>query len=166
MEEVLAHVHPGPVVPDVLSRQHEHRSVVHDSFGGCTTDWGGLSFTVDLGVAAYTYIAASANYGYSGQPSCSSERYMWQLCIRDGPVVAAEVLSYPSDEYIRWYRGITQVYIGNPANRDTRLHRYQPAGVDRRMMTFILQEVDDMASVVIQQPPANPSQMAVFAKKV
>ncbi|KAI5656672.1 hypothetical protein M9H77_25465 [Catharanthus roseus] len=26
MEEVTAHVHPGPIVPDVLSRQHEHRS--------------------------------------------------------------------------------------------------------------------------------------------
>ncbi|KAI5672579.1 hypothetical protein M9H77_12943 [Catharanthus roseus] len=26
MEEVPAHVHPGPVVPDVLTRQHEHRS--------------------------------------------------------------------------------------------------------------------------------------------
>ncbi|KAI5673570.1 hypothetical protein M9H77_13934 [Catharanthus roseus] len=26
MEEVPAHVHPGPIVPDVLSRQHKHRS--------------------------------------------------------------------------------------------------------------------------------------------
>ncbi|KAI5674017.1 hypothetical protein M9H77_14381 [Catharanthus roseus] len=26
MEEVPTHVHPGPIVPDVLSRQHEHRS--------------------------------------------------------------------------------------------------------------------------------------------
>ncbi|KAI5657296.1 hypothetical protein M9H77_26089 [Catharanthus roseus] len=26
MEEVLAHVHPGPILPHVLSRQHEHRS--------------------------------------------------------------------------------------------------------------------------------------------
>ncbi|KAI5659565.1 hypothetical protein M9H77_28358 [Catharanthus roseus] len=26
MEEVPAHVHPGPTVPDVLTRQHEHRS--------------------------------------------------------------------------------------------------------------------------------------------
>ncbi|KAI5676387.1 hypothetical protein M9H77_07337 [Catharanthus roseus] len=32
--------------------------------------------------------------------------------------------------------GITWVYIGNPANWDTRSHGYQPAGVDRRMMTF------------------------------
>ncbi|KAI5648036.1 hypothetical protein M9H77_34041 [Catharanthus roseus] len=30
----------------------------------------------------------------------------------------------------------------------------------------MLQEVDDMASVVIQEPPTDPSQLAVFAKKV
>ncbi|KAI5669499.1 hypothetical protein M9H77_19352 [Catharanthus roseus] len=52
------------------------------------------------------------------------------------------------------------------ANRDTRSVGYHHAGVDRRMMTFMLQEVDDMASVVIQEPPSSPSLMAVFAKKV
>ncbi|KAI5680873.1 hypothetical protein M9H77_02100 [Catharanthus roseus] len=92
--------------------------------------------------------------------------YQWRLRVRDGPAVVAEVLSYPNDEYIRWYRSITWVYIGNPANRDTRSHGYQPAGVDRRMMTSMLQEVDDMASLVIQQPLADLSQMAMFAKKV
>ncbi|KAI5669470.1 hypothetical protein M9H77_19323 [Catharanthus roseus] len=87
--------------------------------------------------------------------------YQWRLRVRDDPVVAAEVLSYPSDEYIRWYRGITRVYIGNLANRDSRSYGYQPAGVDRRMMTSMLQEVDDMTSVVIQQPTTYPSQMAM-----
>ncbi|KAI5683034.1 hypothetical protein M9H77_04262 [Catharanthus roseus] len=115
MEEVPAHVHSGPIVPDVLSRQHEHKSGLI---------WSGDHET-------------------------------------DGPAVAAEALSYPRDEYIRWFKGITQVYIGNPANCDTRAHGYQPAGVDKRMM-----EVDDMGSVVIQEPPSSPSQMAVFAKKV
>ncbi|KAI5673812.1 hypothetical protein M9H77_14176 [Catharanthus roseus] len=80
--------------------------------------------------------------------------YQWRIHIRDGPAVAAEALSYPGDEYIRWYRGITWVYISNPINRDARSHRYQPASVDRRMM-----EVDDMASVVIQEPHSSPSQM-------
>ncbi|KAI5669566.1 hypothetical protein M9H77_19419 [Catharanthus roseus] len=65
-------------------------------------------------------------------------------------------LSYPSDEYIRWYRAITWVYIGNPANHDTRSHAYQPTGVDRRMM-----EVDDMVLVVIREPPSSPSNMVV-----
>ncbi|KAI5655407.1 hypothetical protein M9H77_32594 [Catharanthus roseus] len=32
--------------------------------------------------------------------------------------------------------------------------------------TSMLQEVDDMTSVVIHEPPSSPSQMAVFAKKV
>ncbi|KAI5667080.1 hypothetical protein M9H77_16933 [Catharanthus roseus] len=65
----------------------------------------------------------------------------WRLRVWDAPTIAAATLSYPSDEYIRWYRGITQVYIGNPANRDTRSHGYQPASVDRRMMTSMLQEL-------------------------
>ncbi|KAI5649030.1 hypothetical protein M9H77_35035 [Catharanthus roseus] len=60
--------------------------------------------------------------------------YQWRLRVRDGPALAAEVLSYPSDEYIRWYWGITRVYIGNPANRDTCSHGYQPAEMDKRMM--------------------------------
>ncbi|KAI5663364.1 hypothetical protein M9H77_22687 [Catharanthus roseus] len=68
----------------------------------------------------------------------------------DAPTVAAEALSYPSDEYIKWYRGITRVYIGNPVNRDTRTYGYQDVDVDRRMM----------------EPPSSPSQMALFAKKV
>ncbi|KAI5654116.1 hypothetical protein M9H77_31303 [Catharanthus roseus] len=83
----------------------------------------------------------------------------WQLRVRDGLAVSTEALSYPSDEYIRWYRGITRVYIGNPANRDTRSHGYQPTGVNRRMITSMLQEVDDMASVVIREPLSSPSQM-------
>ncbi|KAI5680564.1 hypothetical protein M9H77_01791 [Catharanthus roseus] len=67
----------------------------------------------------------------------------------------------PSDEYIRWYRGITRVYIGNPANCDTHAHGYQPAGVDRRMM-----EVDDVISVAIREPPSSPSKIAAVMKKV
>ncbi|KAI5674440.1 hypothetical protein M9H77_14804 [Catharanthus roseus] len=114
MEEVPAHVHPGPIVTDVLFRQHEHRS--------------GL---------------------------------IWSGDREDGPAVAVAALSYPSDEYISWYKGITRVYIDNPANRNTHAHGYQPAGVDRRMM-----EMDDMASVAIWEPPSSPSQMAAVMKKV
>ncbi|KAI5681138.1 hypothetical protein M9H77_02365 [Catharanthus roseus] len=65
-----------------------------------------------------------------------------------------------SDEYIRWYQGITWVYIGNPTNRDTCSVGYQPSG------TSMLQEVEDMASAVIQEPPSSLSPMAIFAKKV
>ncbi|KAI5670590.1 hypothetical protein M9H77_10954 [Catharanthus roseus] len=292
MEEVPANVHPGPIVTDVLSRQHEHRSgliwsgdqetcytdlqcrhfgrnlfqcysaahrrlfslshfsgykmkkepleawilraftgsvtdddlilrargfiflligehmlpdfsgnlvhaAVHGSFGRCTTDRRGLGVSSYLGVVVYTYFAPSADDGDYGRPSCSSWHNMfmwlsyydrplvpsdlwqaevplicyeiveyhypgrWQVRVRDGPAIALEALSFPSDEYIRWYRGITRVYIGNPANRDTRAHGYQPASVDRRMM-----EVDDMASVEIREPPSSPSQMAAVMKKV
>ncbi|KAI5668028.1 hypothetical protein M9H77_17881 [Catharanthus roseus] len=182
MEEVSTHVHPGPIVPDVLTRQHEHRSshfscykvkkelleawilrmfmgsetdndlilcargfiflllgshmlpdfsenlvhtVLYGSFRRCTTDRGSLSLSTDLG---------------------------WRLRVRDGHALAVKVLSYPNDEYIRWYRGITLVYIRNPSNRDTRSIGYQPARVDRRMM-----KVDDITSVVIQELPSFPS---------
>ncbi|KAI5656477.1 hypothetical protein M9H77_25270 [Catharanthus roseus] len=115
MEEVSAHVHPGSIVPDVLSRQHEHRSglIWSGDYETCYTDiqfrrfgWnlfqcysmaprrlvelidgtglgrgvhdklGDLSLSTDLGVVAYTCIAASSDYRYSGRPSCSSWRYM------------------------------------------------------------------------------------------
>ncbi|KAI5673584.1 hypothetical protein M9H77_13948 [Catharanthus roseus] len=61
---------------------------------------------------------------------------------------------------------ITRVYIDNPANCDTRAHGYQLAFVDRRMMTSMLQEVDDMTSVAIREPPSSTSQMAAVMKKV
>ncbi|KAI5673220.1 hypothetical protein M9H77_13584 [Catharanthus roseus] len=133
--------------------------VVHGSFGGCTTDKGSLSHSTSLDVVAYPCIATLANEGCSGRLFCSAWCYMHQrrLRVRDGPSLAVEDLSYPNDEYIRWYRGITWVYIRNPANRDTRSIGYQPTRVDRRMMTSMLQEVDDMASVVIQEPHSSPS---------
>ncbi|KAI5654393.1 hypothetical protein M9H77_31580 [Catharanthus roseus] len=59
-----------------------------------------------------------------------------------------------------------RVYISNSANCDTRTVGYQPTGVDRRMMTSILQEVDDMATGVIQGPPSSLTQITSFAKKV
>ncbi|KAI5666643.1 hypothetical protein M9H77_16496 [Catharanthus roseus] len=68
MEEVSSHVHPGPIVPD---------AVVHGSFGGCTTDRGSLNHSIDLGVVAYTCIAASTDFGCSGRPSCSFWRYIF-----------------------------------------------------------------------------------------
>ncbi|KAI5648624.1 hypothetical protein M9H77_34629 [Catharanthus roseus] len=192
MEEVPAHVHPGPIVPDVLSRQHEHRSglIWSGDHETCYTDLQCRRFGRNLFQIRLTLLLLLAQYGayyltfiwlsYLDRALVPSDLwrakvllicyeiveyhypwrtqhaihldgwYQWLLRIRDGPAVAAEALSYPSDEYIRWYRGITRVYIGNP-----------PAGMDRRMM-----EVDDMASVVIQEPPSSPSQMALFAKKV
>ncbi|KAI5658858.1 hypothetical protein M9H77_27651 [Catharanthus roseus] len=66
--------------------------------------------------------------------------HQWRLHIRDGSVLVLENLSSPGKGYIRWYQDITRVYIGHPANRDTRTVGYQPAGVDRRMMTSMLRK--------------------------
>ncbi|KAI5658665.1 hypothetical protein M9H77_27458 [Catharanthus roseus] len=92
--------------------------------------------------------------------------HQWRLRVRDDPTLAVKVLSYPNDEYIRWYRETTVCtskiqLIVIPVRLDTSL-----LGVDRRMMTSMLLELDDMASVIIQEPPLSSSQMAIFAKKV
>ncbi|KAI5647992.1 hypothetical protein M9H77_33997 [Catharanthus roseus] len=51
MEEVPAHVHPGPIVTDVLSRQHEHKSGLIWSGDGETTAPCRLLCTTALGGA-------------------------------------------------------------------------------------------------------------------
>ncbi|KAI5658711.1 hypothetical protein M9H77_27504 [Catharanthus roseus] len=212
MEEVPAHVHPGPIVPDILTRQHEHRSGLiwsgdHETcitnlqcrrFGRnlfqsystapcreCTTDRGSPCPSSDLGLVAYSCIAALAtpfvwlpdhdhslvksdmwraentiernDHTYWGTHHASHLEvwYQWRQHIRDGTVLPVEELSNPRDDYIRWNRDITRVYISNPANRDTRTIGYQPA-----------EEVDDIATGVIQGLPSSQTQIASFAKKV
>ncbi|KAI5653836.1 hypothetical protein M9H77_31023 [Catharanthus roseus] len=205
MEEVPTQVYPGPLVPDVLTRQHGHRSaliwsgdhetcftnlqcrhfdrslfqcystascrlvVVHGSFRGCTTDIGALVIVQfvwlpyhDRGLvpsdlwpaesySLYILDACDArldlhriqlkgnDHTYWGTQHASHVEVWHQgrLRVRDVPVLATEVLSYPNDEYIRWNRGIIRVYIGNLANRDTCSVGYQPARVDRQMMAII-----------------------------
>ncbi|KAI5680748.1 hypothetical protein M9H77_01975 [Catharanthus roseus] len=55
MEEVSAHVHPGPIVPDALTRKHEHRfgHLCRTIFGGAPTDRGSPSGTSDLGLVVW-----------------------------------------------------------------------------------------------------------------
>ncbi|KAI5667002.1 hypothetical protein M9H77_16855 [Catharanthus roseus] len=174
MEEVLAHVHPGPIVPDVLTRQHEHRSglIWSGDHKMCFTDLqcrrfgrseegtlGSLDFEsfvwlpyhdrdlvpsdlwrVEVPLICYEiYIPdicdtrldlhriqlRGNDHTYWGAQHASHVEtwHQWRLRVRDGLALAVEILLYPNDEYIRWYRGITQ--------------------------TSMLQEVDDMASVTI-----------------
>ncbi|KAI5665920.1 hypothetical protein M9H77_15773 [Catharanthus roseus] len=54
--------------------------------------------------------------------------HQWRQQIIDGLVLPVEDLSSPRNDYIRWYRDITQVYIGNLARCDTQTIGYQPVG--------------------------------------
>ncbi|KAI5662175.1 hypothetical protein M9H77_21498 [Catharanthus roseus] len=111
MEEVPAHVHPGPIVTDVLSRQHKHISslIWSGDWETCYTDLQCRRFGRNLF-------------------QCYSAAPRRLVKIIDGTGVS--------------------LYIGNPANRDTRAHGYQPAGVDRQIITSMLQEVDDMQTII------------------
>ncbi|KAI5662999.1 hypothetical protein M9H77_22322 [Catharanthus roseus] len=93
MEEVPAHVHPGPIVPDVLTKQNEHRSWLI---------WSG------------------------DHETCFTELQ----CRCFG-------------------RKLFQSYSAAPYR-----------------LISMRQEVDDMASGVIQTPLSSPSQITSFAKKV
>ncbi|KAI5683440.1 hypothetical protein M9H77_04668 [Catharanthus roseus] len=73
--------------------------------------------------------------------------HQWRQHIRDGLVLPVEDLSSPRDDYIRWYRDITRVYISSPACCDTRTIGYQPTGV-------------------LEGPPSSPTQYASLSKKV
>ncbi|KAI5662816.1 hypothetical protein M9H77_22139 [Catharanthus roseus] len=129
MEEVLVHVHPGPVVPDVLSRQHEHKSCLiwsgdHEM---CYTDLQCRHFGRNL---------------FQCYGTVPRRLFIW-LPYYDRPLV-------PSD---LWRAEVPLIYY--------EIVEYHYPG-----RTSMLQEVDDMASVVIQEPSSSPSHMAVFAKKV
>ncbi|KAI5672751.1 hypothetical protein M9H77_13115 [Catharanthus roseus] len=141
MEEVPVHVHQGPIVPDILTRQHEHRSglIWSGDHETCFTDLQYRRFGRNLfqcyNTAPCRLLRGDDHTYWSTQHASHVEVWhQWRLRVRDSPAFAVEVLSYPYDEYIRWYQGITRVYIGNPANRDTRSIGYQPAGVEKRMM--------------------------------
>ncbi|KAI5667907.1 hypothetical protein M9H77_17760 [Catharanthus roseus] len=58
------------------------------------------------------------------------------------------------------------VYIGNLPRSDTRKFGCQPAGVDRRMMTSRLHEVDEMTIGVLEGPPSSSTQYTSVMRKV
>ncbi|KAI5664408.1 hypothetical protein M9H77_23731 [Catharanthus roseus] len=168
MEEVPAHVHSGPIVPYVLSRQHQYRSGLiwcgdHET---CYTDLQCRRFGRNL-FQCYSTAPRRLIWAWSRTPALLPQLMTEIQADSLAPLGAIWCTSFDCSQlpmhtlYSRWYRGITRIYIGNPANRDTRAHGYQPTGVDRRMM-----EVEDMASVVVQEPPSSLSQMAVVMKKV
>ncbi|KAI5649686.1 hypothetical protein M9H77_35691 [Catharanthus roseus] len=178
MEEVPEHVHLGPIFFDVLSRQHEHRSGLiwrgdHETVNntaGCT---GTVGFRDRLYKVKKELLEAWILRAFTGSETDDDlicALFIW-LPYYDRPLVPSDLwraevplICYEIVEY--HYPGHVMLQFARaqmvPDACDTRL----PTGVDRRMITSMLQEVDDMASVVIQEPPSSPSQMAVFAKKM
>ncbi|KAI5650111.1 hypothetical protein M9H77_36116 [Catharanthus roseus] len=127
-----------------------------DSFRGCTIDRESPRATSDLGLVANSCIASLAGFSCGTRPSGST----WCYHIRDDLVLPIEDLSSP--DYIRWYRDIIRVYIGNPAYRDTRNIGYQPPVVDRRMMEIKY----DVTTGVLEGPPSSLTQYASVMRKV
>ncbi|KAI5668312.1 hypothetical protein M9H77_18165 [Catharanthus roseus] len=68
--------------------------------------------------------------------------------------------------YIRGYRDMTRVYINNLARCDTQTYGSQPAIVDRRMMTSMPQEVNDMTMGVLEGPSSSPTRYTNVIRKV
>ncbi|KAI5656678.1 hypothetical protein M9H77_25471 [Catharanthus roseus] len=128
MEEVLAHVHPGPIVPDFIWLPNLDRVLV-------PSDLVPLSRTYDAPVA----------WAQMVPDACDTPLDLHQIQLRGNDHTywetqhASHIEACTSGDFIY----LCLIWTA-----------------------FMLQEVDDMASVVIQQPPTDPSQMAVFAKKV
>ncbi|KAI5650461.1 hypothetical protein M9H77_36466 [Catharanthus roseus] len=139
MEEVPAHVHPDPIVPDVLTRQHEHRligvqlSLTH--FSGCKVKkepleaWILREFTDsktddDLILRAHGFIFL---------------------------LLGVRIAAYHNRGLVQsdlWWAEVPLIYY--------EIMEYQHPG----------REVDDMATGVIQGPPSSPTKITSFAKKV
>ncbi|KAI5654961.1 hypothetical protein M9H77_32148 [Catharanthus roseus] len=123
MEEFPAHVHPGPLVPDVLTRKHEHRSgliwsgdhekchMLPDMSGSLNQVWH-ISLLEDFDGHQHLHFRSCATD--RGSPCATSDL---------GLIVSVYHTS------LHW----------QSSSRDIRTFGYQPAGVDRRMM-----EIDDM----------------------
>ncbi|KAI5649248.1 hypothetical protein M9H77_35253 [Catharanthus roseus] len=127
MEEVLAHVHPWPIVPDFIWLPYLDRALVPSDL------W-------------------RAEYHYPG-------RVMRQFARAQ---MVPDACDTRLDLHRIQLRGNDHTYWGTQhASHIEAWYHY----LCLILMTSILQEVDDMASIVIQQPPADPSQMVVFAKK-
>ncbi|KAI5682655.1 hypothetical protein M9H77_03883 [Catharanthus roseus] len=121
----LVHVRYLSLLEDINTIR-TYRWVVHGSFGGCTTDRESLSLTIDLGMVAYTSILRP------------------QL-ITDVQTCTGSILG-----------GMTTLTGGQHASHVEAWLQWRLRVKDGPALaaeTSMLQEVDDMASVVIQQPP-------------
>ncbi|KAI5683428.1 hypothetical protein M9H77_04656 [Catharanthus roseus] len=194
MEEVPAHVHPGLIVPDMLTRQHKHRSglIGTENHETCVTDIHCRHFNLSIGAvdilrgsgvspsklgdgqfrrdqpiptAFDTHLDLHRLLGDIACYSCGDLASI-DIAHMDDLLLPIEDLSSPRDDYIRWYQDVMQVHISNPIRHDTWTFGYQPAGVYRRMMTSMLQEVDDITTGVLEGPPSPPTQYTSVMRKV
>ncbi|KAI5676827.1 hypothetical protein M9H77_07777 [Catharanthus roseus] len=110
-------MHPGPVNPVVLMRQHEHRS--------------GLIWSGDHETSITDLQCVLHQFSSDQQilDPCNTRFDLHQIQLRGKDNTYWGMQHAKRDEYIRWYQKITRVYIGNPTNRDTRTVGYQPTGV-------------------------------------
>ncbi|KAI5666255.1 hypothetical protein M9H77_16108 [Catharanthus roseus] len=193
MEEVPTHVHLCSIVPDVLTRQHEHRSGLIwsgdcETFRGCTIDSGSPSTTSDLGLVMYSCIASTATSVCSANPLtplgamwCTLRLFVWlpyydrgfvpsDLWLAEMPLICYEIVEYH-------YPGRVMRQLGHEYirwHRDiTQVYIGNPTRRDTRTIGYQLtgvdrrmMEVDDMARGVLEGPPSSPTQYASFAKKV
>ncbi|KAI5640971.1 hypothetical protein M9H77_00391 [Catharanthus roseus] len=143
MEEVLAHVHPDPIVPDVLTRQYKHRSGLMWSRDRemCITDLQCRCFGRNL------------FQSYSTAP-CR----LVDIIDRTGHMLPDFSNSLVHVRYLSFLENIESIstYSWGSCVLDF-LYRNFLYGCPIMTMTSILQEVDDMAIGVIQGPPSSPT---------
>ncbi|KAI5658633.1 hypothetical protein M9H77_27426 [Catharanthus roseus] len=135
-------------------------AVVHGSFRGCTTYRGSLSHSTGLGVVAYSCIAAQLMTDVQGDPLAPLGA-IWCTSFDCSQLPTHILVAYRDHLYGSLIMIV--VYIRNPANRDTRSVGHQPAWIDKRMMTSMLQELGfDATFLVISKwirditPPPSP----------
>ncbi|KAI5656853.1 hypothetical protein M9H77_25646 [Catharanthus roseus] len=146
MEEVPAHIHSGPIVPDVLSRQHEHRS---------SLIWSGNHET-------QLCTAALGGVRQIGGALVLLQIWAWSRIPAFRPQLITDVQTDPLAPLgAIWCTSFDCSQL--PTHTLLRENDNTYWGTQ---YASHVEEVDDMALVVIQEPPTDPSQMAVFAKKV
>ncbi|KAI5658060.1 hypothetical protein M9H77_26853 [Catharanthus roseus] len=141
MEEIPAHVHSGPIVPDVLIKQHEHRSVLI---------WSGDHET------CFTDLQCR-RFGRSLFQCYSTAPRSHMLPDFSGNLVHVRYLSLLEDiDAIRTYSWGSCV-LGFLHRHAIWCTFFDCSQLPTHKLTSMLQEVDNMASVVIQEPPSSPT---------
>ncbi|KAI5682971.1 hypothetical protein M9H77_04199 [Catharanthus roseus] len=148
MEEVPAYVHLGLIVSNVLTRQHKPRSGLIWS-GDHET--GHMLSNMSRSLIHVRYISLLEDFDAIDTYNWGNYVLGFRGCTTDrGSSSATLDLSL-----VTWYRYHMSLHRQS-ARRDTWTIGYQPVGVDRRMMTSMLQKVDDMTTGPSCRRPQEP----------